>query len=113
MPDGCARPLRVLRRPGTWVFAILLGSYAFFWHSRDWNSASRLMLTYAIVDRGTIRLDGLEAHTGDRAWFQGHSYCDKLPGYSLLAMAPYALARAALGVPPQPLGVRAAPYWAA
>src|SRR5262249_40370634 len=38
--------------PACWVFVILLLSYAFFWHSRDWNTASRLMLTYALVDRG-------------------------------------------------------------
>ena len=50
--------MQLLRRPEAWVFVILFGSYAFFWHSRDWNTASRLMLTYAIVDRGTILLDG-------------------------------------------------------
>ncbi len=27
--------------PAAGVFLILLGSYAFFWHSRDWNTASR------------------------------------------------------------------------
>ena len=39
---------KFLRKPAPWVFLILLGSYAFFWHSRDWNTASRLMLTYAL-----------------------------------------------------------------
>ena len=38
--------------PPCWVFFILLGSNAFFWHTRDWNTASRLMLTYSLVDRG-------------------------------------------------------------
>jgi len=42
------------------VAAILLFSFAFFWHSRDWNTASRLILTYAIVDEGTVCLDGLD-----------------------------------------------------
>ena len=46
------------------VFLLLIASYAFFWHSRDWNSASRLMLTYALVDRGTVCLDGLDRQTG-------------------------------------------------
>jgi hypothetical protein len=32
-------------RVGCGVFLGLLGSYAFFWHSRDWGSASRLVLT--------------------------------------------------------------------
>ena len=49
------------RSPGS--SSILLGSYAFFWHSRDWNIASRLMLTYALVDRGTVSIDGLEDQT--------------------------------------------------
>ena len=55
------------RRPEVWVFLVLLGSYAYFWQSRDWNCASRLMLTYALVDRGTVAIDGLEDHTHDRA----------------------------------------------
>ena len=76
---------------------LLIGSYAFFWHSRDWNSASRLMLTYALVDRGTVCLDGLDRQTGDIAYFQGHYYCDKLPGFSFLATVPYALARLVAG----------------
>lgn len=83
----------MLRRPEAWVFVILLGSYAFFWHARDWNSASRLMLTYSIVDRGTVLLDGLDQQTGDIAKFHGRYYSDKLPGYSLLATLPYALAK--------------------
>ncbi len=95
------------------VFLILLGSYAFFWHSRDWNTASRLMLTYAMVDRGTVCLDGLDRQTGDIALFQGHYYCDKLPGFSLLAMAPYRLARTAAGLPPHPLRSEAMDYWPA
>lgn len=100
-----------MRRPAAWVFVILLSSYAFFWHARDWNTASRLMLTYALVDRGTVRLDGLDRHTGDLAKFQGHYYTDKLPGLSLLATVPYATQR--LVLPPHPLGVAARTHWAA
>jgi hypothetical protein len=105
--------LRVLRRPESWVFVILLGSYAFFWHSRDWNSASRLMLTYALVDRGTIVLDGLEDQTGDKAFFRGRYYTDKLPGFSMLATGPYALAKRARGLPDHPLNRPGFPYWEA
>jgi hypothetical protein len=101
------------RRPEFWVFVILLSSYAFFWHSRDWNSASRLMLTYAMVDRQTVLLDGLDQQTGDKAFFDGHYYCDKLPGFSLLATGPYALARAALRIPAHPLNQKALAYWPA
>jgi len=82
------------------VFLLLVGSYAFFWHARDWNTASRLILTYAMADRGTVCLDGLDRQTGDIALFQGHYYCDKLPGFSLLGMAPYRLARAVAAFPP-------------
>jgi|GEM_PF-950240 len=95
------------------VFLLLVGSYAFFWHSRDWNTASRLILTYAMADRGTVCLDGLDRQTGDIALFQGHYYCDKLPGFSLLAMAPYRLARAAAGLPAHPLKSAAKDYWPA
>ena len=105
--------MRVSRRPEVWVFFILLGSYAFFWHSRDWNSASRLMLTYALVDRGTITLDGLDDQTGDKARFRGHYYTDKLPGYSLLATGPYALAKAVWRLPDHPLNRRGFAYWPA
>src|SRR4051812_30842234 len=102
-----------LRRPEPWVFLILLGSYAFFWHSRDWNSGSRLMLTYALVDRGTVSLDGLDEQTRDMAFFHGRVYSDKLPGYSLLAAGPYVLARAVLRLPPHPLTRQAFAYWPA
>jgi hypothetical protein len=100
-------------RPECWVSAILLGSYAFFWHPRDWNTSSRLMLTYAIVDRGTVAITGLEEQTRDKAFFEGEYYSDKLPGYSLLATVPYAICRWAFRLPPHPLNVPAMRYWPA
>ncbi len=96
-----------------WVFVILMTSYAFFWHSRDWNTASRLMLTYAVVDRGTVCLDGLDRQTGDIAKLRGRYYCDKLPGFPFLAAIPYGVARLCFGLPAHPLGVKAKPYWPA
>jgi 4-amino-4-deoxy-L-arabinose transferase-like glycosyltransferase len=105
--------LAIARRPETWVFLILIGSYSYFWHRRDWNTASRLMLTYAFVDRGTIAITGLDRQTGDKANFEGQFYSDKLPGFSLLATAPYAMARLVLALPSHPLNVDAFPYWAA
>jgi hypothetical protein len=101
------------RRPEVWVFGILLASLAFFWHGRDWNTASRLMLTYALGDRGTIRLDGLERQTGDIAKFQGHYYTDKLPGFSFLGLPSYLLGRGLMGWPPHPLNREGFPYWPA
>ncbi|QDV37925.1 hypothetical protein [Tautonia plasticadhaerens] len=93
------------------VAAILLASTSFFWHARDWNSASRLMLTYAIVDHGTIRLDPYRVQTNDIAAFGGHFYTDKQPGYSIAAAVPYAIAKAALGLPDHPEGPPALTHW--
>jgi hypothetical protein len=97
------------------VVFILLGSYAFFWHSRDWNTASRLMLTYAMVDRGTVEITGLDGHTGDKALLRGRYYSDKLPGYPMLATLPYACAKWAFQLPPHPLGAdpEKCNYWRA
>ena len=101
------------RIAAAWVFATLLGSYAYFWQSRDWNSASRLMLTYAMVDRGTIAIDGLEAQTGDRASFRGHTYSDKPPGASTIGVPAYAMMKAAFRLPDHPLGQLGFAYWPA
>lgn len=105
--------MRLSRNPAAWVFVILLASHAYFWQGRDWNSASRLMLTYALVDRGTIALNGLEDQTHDRAFFRGRFYTDKLPGYSLVAAVPYVLAKTAFRLPPHPLGVAGFAHWPA
>ncbi len=102
-----------LSRPAIWVFTLLVSSYAFFWHSRDWNTASRLMLTYAIVDRHTVSISGLEGQTRDKAIYQGQYYSDKLPGYSLLAAVPYAIVKLLLRLPSHPLGLAGFPYWPA
>ncbi|WP_205678763.1 hypothetical protein [Aquisphaera insulae] len=95
------------------AFLILLGSFAFFLHARDWNTASRLVLTYAIVDHGTVCLDGYERQTGDIARFQGHYYGDKLPGFSLAATIPYGVGKAAAGFEPHPRGVEGLKFWPA
>jgi hypothetical protein len=105
--------VRLFRRPEPWVFVILLGSYAFFWHSRDWNSASRLMLTYALVDRHTVALDGLDDQTHDIAFHRGHYYSDKFPGYSLLGAMPYAALKPVLRLSDHPLHQRGFAYWPA
>lgn len=93
------------RRTAWLVFALLLTSYSFFWQARDWNTASRLMLTYALVDRGTIRLDGLNDQTRDIAFFEGHYYTDKLPGLSFLAIPAYAASKACFGYEVHALGM--------
>ena len=115
--DGSFVPEVLMRSPWKrveWsVFFLLLGSYAFFWHSRDWNTASRLILTYAMADRGTVCLDGLERQTGDIAFFQSHYYCDKFPGFSLVALAPYSLRRPSSACRPTRCRPEAKDYWPA
>ncbi len=101
------------RRPALGVFLILWASYGYFWHARDWNTASRLMLTYSLVDRGTVRIDGLEDQTGDRAAFGGHSYSDKLPGYSFVAAVPYGVLKRLMGWPDHPRDVPGIARWPA
>ena len=99
--------LRFLRRPEPWVFVILLASYGYFWQGRDWNSASRLMLTYALVDRGTLSIE--RPRRPDRRHRPvpgGTSTATRPPGYSLLATAPYALAKAIRRLPDHPLDRR-------
>ncbi len=104
---------RPITRASAGVFLILLGSYTFFWHSRDWNTASRLALVYSIVDRGTIDITGLQQQTGDRAVYQGRYYSDKLPGYPMLAAPVYAVEKLLLGLPSHPLDGRPLRYWPA
>ena len=105
--------MRIVRHPAAWTFAILLASYAFFWHGRDWNTASRLMLTYALVDRGSLSIDGLETQTGDLARKDGHYYTEKTPGFSLLATIPYKIGKLTFGFPDHPRNRPGFAYWAA
>lgn len=86
-----------IRRVAFLLGIALFASYAYFWQSRCWNSATRLMLTYALADRGTICIDGLEGHTRDRAFVNGHYYCDKAPGQSFLGL-PYYLPTKLMGI---------------
>ena len=110
MPEPDRTPTRGWLGP-LGVALILLGSYAYFWQARDWNSASRLMLAYAIVDQGAIRIDDYREQTGDRARVDGHDYTDKQPGYSLAAAVPYALVKGAFGLLDHPRGGSALRYW--
>jgi hypothetical protein len=105
--------LRFLRRPEPWAFVLLLASYSFFWQARDWNIASRLMLTYALVDRGTLSIDGLDDQTGDIARYRGHFYSDKTPGYSFLAVPVYAATKRVFRLPDHPLNRPGFAYWPA
>jgi len=110
------------------LFLTLLGSYAYFWQSRDWNTATRLMLTYSLADRHVLTIDGLEQQAGQRefnpltrrfeivagdlARFGPHYFTDKAPGQSLLGLPVYAMGKLA-GLLPHPLHRPAIAYWPA
>lgn len=72
------------------LFLILFFSYAYFWQYRSWNEGSRLILTIALVERGTVVVDGYEQQTGDLAYREGHFYSLKPPGHAWLAVPVYA-----------------------
>lgn len=76
------------------LFFILLAAYVYVlprW--AEWSQNSRLNLTLAIVDQGTLRIDDYYQNTGDYAKFEGHYYTDKAPGPSFLGVPVYAVVR--------------------
>jgi hypothetical protein len=108
MAEGSRQDQRI-RKGAPLIFLTLFMTYAYFWQARCWNSATRLMLTYALADRGTLSIDGLENQTRDRAYVAGRYYCDKPPGQSLFALPWYGAVKV-LGVR-HPLGQPPISYW--
>jgi hypothetical protein len=95
-------PLRDLPRAGT-LALLWLVTLGWFVEAPSWNQNSRLALTRAIVEHGTTQIDAYHFTTGDKSRRDGHWYCDKAPGVSLLAVPPYAVfhaLRRATGRPP-------------
>ena len=82
------------RRVSVPLFALVFGTYAYFYQAGGWNQNSRFDLTRAIVERGTLSIDAFQENTGDKALRDGHWYTDKAPGLSLLAVPAYALVHA-------------------
>jgi hypothetical protein len=95
--------------------ALLFCSYAYFYQSGNWNQNSRLDLTRAIVERGTLRIDDFHENTGDKTIVGGHWYSNKAPGQSLAAVPAHALLRPlvrSVGIAPDSArGVEAIGYW--
>ncbi|WP_299964567.1 hypothetical protein [uncultured Roseobacter sp.] len=58
------------------------------------NSSTRLMLTGALIDDGTTRIDRHADMTVDKAQAGAHFYSDKAPGMALLAIPAYTTGRA-------------------
>jgi hypothetical protein len=80
-----------------------------------WNANSQVALTSAIVERGTVCIDAYHAapdyETGDKAFFQGHYYCDKSPVTAFLGTGPLVLYRLATKLSGIERSVNAARYW--
>ncbi len=92
------RPLAEHRRI-VWTLALVLfGTYAYFVPAPAWNQNSRFALTRALVERHSTIIDDDHETTGDKSWKDGHFYCDKAPGASVLAAVPYAIVYGAFRV---------------
>jgi hypothetical protein len=83
------------RRDACWIAAVLFVTQVYFYQGGGWNQNTRLDLTRAIVERGSLRIDDYRGNTGDAARWNGHWYADKAPGQSLMAVPVAALVRAA------------------
>ncbi len=56
------------------------------------NQTVRLFAAMSLVEQGDATIDEYQALTIDKARFDGHFYCDKAPGMTLLALPAVALA---------------------
>ena len=98
------------------LFVLFFGTFAYFHHAEPgWNVNSRLALTFAIVERGTVRIDAYseqpEILTDDVAVFNGHVYSDKAVGVSLLAVPGFAAVRAVEAARGGPFDTSVRRYW--
>jgi hypothetical protein len=64
-----------------------------FAYGEGWPDVSRLALTQSVAYDGSLRIDRFARQTEDRADFGGHSYSDKAPGVSFLALPSLEVAR--------------------
>lgn len=82
-----------------WVFLTLLASYAWFFGGSGYNQNSHLATARAIVERGSVAIDGFDQATADYATYGGHTYSNKPPGVSVLVAIPYFVLHALRGAP--------------
>jgi hypothetical protein len=72
---------------GLTLFFMLGISYAYFSQPyRNWNAVSRISLSLALVEDGTVTINNFHMHTGDKAFFGNNYYSDKAPGLSFTAL---------------------------
>ncbi len=83
------------------LFLLLFFIYAYtFPRWASWSQNSRLDLTMALVDEGSLSIDHYYTNTGDYAEFEGRFYTDKAPGVSFLGVPVYAAYRMVASLPP-------------
>lgn len=80
----------IRRHPHRVLFLLAFVTYAWFFGGAGWNQDAHFDLTRALVERGTLHIDGYAVNTGDvSAGTGGHTYINKPPGVSFLAAVPY------------------------
>ena len=93
-PAAVAAASEAERRTGMALLLLCLVAYAFVIpRGPDHNPDSRLALTYSLVERGSLTIDGYAALSFDRALRDGHYYTDKAPGVSFMLAPLHAAVR--------------------
>lgn len=78
------------RRTAAALFILVFAAYAWFFGGGGWNQNASFDLTRAIVERRTFAIDAYRSNTYDVSFHGGHTYANKAPGLSFLAVPPYA-----------------------
>jgi hypothetical protein len=82
------------RRIALGIFLLAAVAFAWFYGGDGWNQNAQFDLTRALVERGTLFIDGYEGNTGDSSvGADGHRYVNRAPGVSFLAAIPYVFVR--------------------
>lgn len=82
-PNRNDRLLAVLLLLTVWI------SFGYFQHGANWGANSFLDLTRGIVERGTFAIDATMSNTGDYARIGEHTFINKNPGTSFVAVPAY------------------------
>jgi hypothetical protein len=93
------------RRTAALVFFALLLTYAYCFGGSGFSQNAQMSQARAIVERGSIAINGYNANTADLSHNNGRTYPNKPPGMSFLTAVPYALIHAVAGAPKDPLGL--------
>jgi hypothetical protein len=86
------------RRLAVFIGLAVFGTLAFIGPGETYknpNVLTRIALSFAILEQGTLRIDRFAPYTIDKAMDGDHFYADKAPGSSLLALPVIAAVRLA------------------